>query len=94
MKTTKRYISKLIVAKTTTIPVAPGIDPIVYRKGRVIETRISKDSHYYLNDRPYVIVLGHGMNEVIPVENLKVTWSEETTKTVVTTKNVKVTARK
>jgi len=86
-KTTIRYVTKLIVAKTTTIEVHPG-HKITYKPGRVLET--IKDEVGHFHPWKYVITLGHGMTETIPVENVKVKWYIETKKVITTNKEVKV----
>lgn len=85
--TTKRYITKLIVAKATTIEAHPGCK-YTYKPGRVLETVKHKTSLFY--PWKYVITLGYGMNEVIPAENLKVKWFIETKKVTTTNKEVPV----
>ena len=94
MKTkTTRYITKLIVAKPFVYTTMCGNTTI--RAGRVLETLKNRNHNYH--PWPYTIVLGHGDNEVIPVDNLKVKWFAETTtakngkKTIIiTTKEIKV----
>jgi len=85
--TTTKYVTKLIVAKTTTIEGHPGMKT-VYKAGRVLEVKRHNKFHYYPWE--YVIVFGHGMNEVIPVENLKVKWFVETRTVTIKNKELKV----
>ena len=86
-KTTTRYVTKLIVAKTTTIEGHPG-HKITYKPGRVLEVVKHKTRHYY--PWKYIVTFGYGMTETIPVENVKVKWYVETKKTIITNKEVKV----
>ena len=96
MKTkTTRYITKLIVAKPFVYTTMYGNTTI--RAGRVLETLKNRNHNYH--PWPHTIVLGHGDNEVIPVDNLKVKWFAETKTTtakngkktiVITTKEIKV----
>ena len=85
--TTTKYVTKLIVAKTTTIEGHPG-HKMIFKAGRVLETVKHKHNHYY--PWKYVITLGHGTNEVIPVENLKVKWFKETKTVTIKNKEIKV----
>ena len=85
--TTTKYVTKLIVAKTTAIEGYPGVKT-VYKAGRVLEVKKHNKFHYY--PWKYVITLGHGMNEVIPVENLKVKWFVETKTVTINNKEIKV----
>ena len=96
MKTkTIKYITKLIVAKPFVYTTQCGNTTI--RAGRVLETLKNPNHNYY--PWPHNIVLGHGSNEVIPVDNLKVKWFAETKTTatkngkktiIITTKEIKV----
>jgi len=96
MKTkTTKYITKLIVAKPFAYTTLCGNTTV--RAGRVLETRKNANATYY--PWPHTIVLGHGDNEVIPVENLRVKWFAETKTTAtkngkktitITTKEIKV----
>jgi hypothetical protein len=85
--TTTKKVTKLIVAKTTVIEGHPNIKT-VYKAGRVLEVKKHKKFHYY--PWKYVITLGHGMHEVIPVENLKVKWFIETKTVTIKNKELKV----
>ena len=96
MKTkTTRYITKLIVAKPFVYTTMYGNTTI--RAGRVLETLKNRNHTYH--PWPHTIVLGHGDNDVIPVDNLKVKWFVETKTTtakngkktiIITTKEIKV----
>ena len=85
--TTTKYVTKLIVAKTTTIEAHPNVKT-VYKAGRVLE--IVKHNKFHYHPWKYVITLGHGMNEVIPAENLKVKWFVETKTVTIKNKEIKV----
>ena len=88
MKTTetKINVTKLIVAKTTTLDLMGT--KATYKAGRVLETIRHKHKFYYVWD--HVVVIGHGANEVIPAKNLKVKWFIETKTTTIKAKPVKV----
>lgn len=85
--TTKKYVTKLIVAKTTTIEGYPG-HKVVLKAGRVLETIKHKRNHYY--PWAYTVTFGHGMTENVPVENLKVKWFVETKTVAIKNKEIKV----
>lgn len=85
--TTKKYVTKLIVAKTTKIEGYPG-DTIVLKAGRVLETIKHAHHHYY--PWAHTVTFGHGIAVTVPVENLKVKWFVETKTVTVKNKEIKV----
>ena len=99
MKTTTKYITKLIVAKPFVYATQLGNKTI--RAGRVLKTIKNANYHYYPRD--YTFLLEHGCSRTIPAENLRVKWFDEIKTTTIkngkkniniTTKEVKVIPRK
>lgn len=87
MKATTRYVTKLIVAKPFTY-FDMGGGKVTLKAGRVLETIKHAKFHYYPWN--HKIVMGHGIGETVPAENLKVKWFVETKKVVVKNKEIKV----
>jgi hypothetical protein len=83
-------VTKFVLNKEFTYYRTPDLPPVTYKKGRVLETIRHRRYHYYPAD--HVITLGHGWAEVIPADHIKAKWYEETTKTIVKTKEVPVAA--
>ena len=88
--TTTKYVTKLIVEKP--FKYHTGIGFTLLKKGRVLETVKHKNKYFY----PWVhrIVLGHGWNEIVPIENVKVKWFKEVKTVITKTKEVKVIEKK
>ena len=80
------YVTKFILAKPFTYH--DGTNETTYKKGRVLEIIRHRYNHYYPTN--YVIVLGHGWNEVIPADYIKAKWYKEITKTVIKTEEMPV----
>lgn len=87
MKTTTRYVTKLIVAKPFNY-VEMGGEKITLKVGKVLETIRHAKNHYYPWD--FHIVMGHGVGELVPREFLKVKWFVETKKVVIKNKEIAV----
>lgn len=82
--TTTKYVTKLIVAKPFTYSHPSGKTTL--KAGRVLETVKHAKNHYY--PWSHKIVMGHGLDELVPLEYVKVKWFKETV--TVKTEEIKV----
>jgi hypothetical protein len=85
--TTTKNVTKLIVVKPFTY-FDMGGGKVTLKAGRVLETVKHAKFHYYPWN--HKIVMGHGVAEVVPAENLKVKWFKETKTVAIKTKEIKV----
>jgi hypothetical protein len=81
-------VTKFILNKDFTYYRTPDLPAVTYKKGRVLETIRHRRNHYRPTD--HQIILGHGWAETIPADHIVAKWYEETTTTVVETKEVDV----
>ena len=84
---TTKYVTKLIVAKSFTY-VEMGGKKVTLKAGRVLETVKHAKFNYYPWD--YNVVMGHGINETVTKEYLKVKWFKETKTVTIKNKELKV----
>ena len=87
MRTTTKYVTKLIVAKPFTYTEF-GNKTRTLRPGRVLRVRKHRNNFCYASD--FDIRMGSIMVVRVPVEYLKVKWLKETTVVNVTTEEIPV----